>query len=50
VARRSPISALARPVDRILPTDWIDSRGGAIPLIDFLVERGAKLDVVNDRG
>jgi uncharacterized protein len=25
-------------------------RGGAIPLIDFLVERGAKLDVVNDRG
>jgi hypothetical protein len=25
-------------------------RGGAIPLIEFLVERGAKLDVVNDRG
>ena len=25
-------------------------RGGALTLIDFLVARGAKLDVVNDRG
>jgi uncharacterized protein len=25
-------------------------RGGALPLVEFLVARGAKLDVVNDRG